>query len=57
MCCHADEFCYHDPRKIVQLAERGGYDLVSWYSPHFYGSSGVLGAGDIVAQPASVNLV
>lgn len=36
MCCHPDEFCYHDPRKIVALAEGGGWDLVSWYSPHFY---------------------
>lgn len=36
MCCHADEFCYHDPRKIAELAERQGYDLVSWFSPHFY---------------------
>lgn len=36
MCCHVDEFCYHDPRKIACLAERQGFDLVSWYSPHFY---------------------
>ncbi|MBI1349377.1 hypothetical protein GC163_24180 [bacterium] len=36
MCCHVDEFCYHDPRKIMALAERQGYDLVSWFSPHFY---------------------
>jgi hypothetical protein len=36
MCCHADEFCYHDPRKIVALAERTGCELVSWYSPEFY---------------------
>ena len=36
MCCHANEFCYHSPRKIAELADRNGYDLVSWYSPHFY---------------------
>lgn len=36
MCSHADEFCYHDPRKIAAIAERQGYDLVSWFSPHFY---------------------
>ena len=36
MCCHADEFCYHDPRKVAARAEREGYDLVSWFSPHFY---------------------
>jgi len=36
MCCHADEFCYHDPRRIVALAEEMNADLVSWYSPHFY---------------------
>jgi hypothetical protein len=30
MCCHADEFCYHDPRKIAAKAEREGYDLVTW---------------------------
>jgi hypothetical protein len=36
MCCHADEFCYHDPRKVAAKAEREGYDLVSWYSLHFY---------------------
>jgi hypothetical protein len=36
MCCHADEFCYHDPRKAAALAESRGFDLVSWYSLHFY---------------------
>jgi hypothetical protein len=36
MCCHADEFCYHDPRKVAIRAEREGYDLVSWFSLHFY---------------------
>jgi FkbM family methyltransferase len=36
MCCHADEFCYHDPRKIAELAAARGFDLVSWFSPHFY---------------------
>lgn len=36
MCCHADEFCYHDPRKAAVLAESQGFDLVSWYSLHFY---------------------
>lgn len=36
MCCHTDEYCYHDPRKIAARAEREGYDLVSWFSPHFY---------------------
>ena len=36
MCCHADEFCYHDPRKIAGKAAREGYDLVNWFSLHFY---------------------
>lgn len=36
MCCHAEEFCYHDPRKIAAKAETDGYDLVSWYSPRFF---------------------
>jgi hypothetical protein len=36
MCCHTDEFCYHDPGKIAALADHGGYDLVSWFSPHFF---------------------
>jgi hypothetical protein len=36
MCCHPDEFCYHDPRKAAARAKAGGYDLVSWYSLHFY---------------------
>lgn len=36
MCCHPDEFCYHDPRKVAAEAERRGFDQVSWYSPHFY---------------------
>ena len=36
MCCHVDEFCYHDPRKIAALAERESRDLVSWFSPHFF---------------------
>lgn len=35
MCCHADEFCYHDPRKIARKAEQEGYDLVRWFSLHF----------------------
>jgi len=36
MCCHTDEFCYHDPRKIAQRAQQERFDLVSWFSPHFY---------------------
>ena len=36
MCRHADEFCYHDPRKIAIKAESEGFDLVSWFSLHFY---------------------
>ncbi len=36
MCCHTDEFCYHDPCKIAARAEHEGFDLVSWFSPHFY---------------------
>lgn len=36
MCCHTDEFCYHDPRKIAIKAETEGYDQVRWYTPHFY---------------------
>jgi hypothetical protein len=35
MCCHADEFCHHDPRKIVGKAEAEGYDSVGWFSLHF----------------------
>ncbi len=36
MCCHPDEFCYHDPRKIAVRAENEGFDQVAWFSPHFY---------------------
>lgn len=36
MCCHPDEFCYHDPRKVAAKAAREGFDHVSWYSLHFY---------------------
>lgn len=36
MCCHADEFCYHDPRKVAVKAAREGHDAVAWYSLHFY---------------------
>lgn len=36
MCCHADEFCYHDPRKIAVKAQREGYDAVAWFSLQFY---------------------
>ena len=36
MCCHPDEFCYHDPRKAAARAEAEGFDLVSWYCLHFY---------------------
>lgn len=36
MCCHADEFCYHDPRKIVIRAQCEGFDQVAWFSPFFY---------------------
>jgi hypothetical protein len=35
MCCHADEFCYHDPRKIAEKMEAEGYDVVAWYNLHF----------------------
>jgi len=35
MCCHADEFCYHDPRKVVQAVAPRGYNLVGWHSLHF----------------------
>jgi hypothetical protein len=35
MCCHADEFCYHDPRKAAVKAARDGHDLVVWFSPFF----------------------
>src|SRR6516225_885226 len=35
MCCHADEFCYHDPRKVAVKAAKEGYDSVAWYSLHF----------------------
>ena len=34
MCCHADEFCYHDPRKVVGAVAPRGYNVVSWYSLH-----------------------
>jgi hypothetical protein len=36
MCCHADEFCYHDPRKVALRAEQAGCDAVAWFSLHFY---------------------
>jgi hypothetical protein len=36
MCCHPDEFCYHDPRKVAARADRDGFDQVGWFSPHFY---------------------
>lgn len=36
MCCHTDEFCYHDPRKIAAKSDGEGYDRVTWLSPHFY---------------------
>ena len=36
MCCHVDEFCYHDPRKIADRAQSEGFDQVAWFSPHFY---------------------
>jgi hypothetical protein len=35
MCCHPDEFCYHDPHKIALKAANEGYDLISWFSLHF----------------------
>jgi hypothetical protein len=36
MCCHADEFCYHDPRKVAARAEQESYDQVAWFSLHFF---------------------
>ena len=36
MCCHADEFCYHDPRKAAEHAEHEGFDQVSWFTLQFY---------------------
>ena len=50
MCCHVDEFCYHDPRKIVQLADAQHYDQVSWYSPHFYPHPSELRCWDVLQQ-------
>jgi hypothetical protein len=35
MCCHADEFCYHDPRKTALKAAQEGYDSVGWFNVHF----------------------
>src|ERR1051326_8858781 len=35
MCCHPDEFCYHDPRKLAWKAESEGFDGVAWFSLHF----------------------
>jgi hypothetical protein len=34
MCCHPDEFCYHDPRRVADRAQREGHDLICWYSLH-----------------------
>ena len=36
MCCHPDEFCYHDPRTAAARADREGCDHVRWLVPHFY---------------------
>jgi hypothetical protein len=36
MCCHADEFCYHDPRKVAEEATRQQCDVVAWHSLHFH---------------------
>jgi glycosyltransferase involved in cell wall biosynthesis len=36
MCCHTDEYCYHDPQQMALKAEHEGFDQVSWFSPHFY---------------------
>lgn len=36
MCCHPDEFCYHDPRAVAAAAERSGSDHVAWLVPQFY---------------------
>jgi hypothetical protein len=45
MCCHADEFCYHDPRKVALKAEQEGYDSVAWFSLHFFPHPDDLAAG------------
>jgi hypothetical protein len=47
MCCHADEFCYHDPRKLAFKAEREGFDLVAWFSLHFYPHESEYGDWDV----------
>lgn len=51
MCCHADEFCYHDPRKAAVRAEAEGFDRVSWYSLHFYPHPH---DGPVVSEPGGV---
>lgn len=35
MCCHPDEFCYHDPRAAAARAAAEGCDHVQWLVPHF----------------------
>jgi len=32
--CHCDEFYYHDPKKIVQLAEDENVDGIYWFALH-----------------------
>jgi glycosyltransferase involved in cell wall biosynthesis len=36
MCCHPDEFCYHDPRRVAERAEQEGFDIVEWFTAQFY---------------------
>jgi len=33
---HADEFCYHNPRKVAEEAAQEQCDLVAWHSLHFH---------------------
>lgn len=33
---HGDEIFYHDPNKAAALASASSYNLIPWYSPHFF---------------------
>lgn len=33
---HGDEMFYHDPNKAAALASVASYNLIPWYSPHFF---------------------
>lgn len=55
--CHADEFFYHDPRKVAALAESQGADGIMWFALHFLPHPNDLRDGRAVANGSALDRI